>query len=53
MNTKSLFLVLTVLLTGLAAGPGQAQTIYTENFTGAATTNQRSEEHTSELQSLV
>jgi type IV pilus assembly protein PilY1 len=40
MNTKSLFLVLAVLLTGLAAGPGQAQTIYTENFTGAATSNQ-------------
>ncbi len=40
MNTKSLFLVLALLLTGLAAGPGSAQTIYTENFTGGTTTNQ-------------
>ena len=40
MNTKTFFLVLAALLAGFAAGPGQAQTIYTEDFTGAATTNQ-------------
>ena len=40
MNTKRFPLVLTALLAGLAACPGQAQTIYTEDFTGAATSNQ-------------
>ena len=40
MNTKRFLLVLASLLAALAAWPGQAQTIYTEDFTGAATTNQ-------------
>jgi hypothetical protein len=40
MNTKHLFLVLAVFLGALASGQGQAQTIFTENFTDANTTNQ-------------
>jgi type IV pilus assembly protein PilY1 len=40
MNTKHAFAVLAVLLGALASGRGQAQTIFTENFTGASTANQ-------------
>jgi type IV pilus assembly protein PilY1 len=40
MNTKHLFLVLAVLLGALASGQGQAQTIFSEDFTGTGTTNQ-------------
>src|ERR1700722_547994 len=39
MNTKHLFLVLAVLLGAVAAGQGQAQTIFSEDFTGIGTTN--------------
>jgi type IV pilus assembly protein PilY1 len=39
MNTKHLFVALAVLVGALASSPGQAQTIYTENFTDATTTN--------------
>ncbi|MGB6306141.1 MAG: PilC/PilY family type IV pilus protein [Steroidobacteraceae bacterium] len=39
MKTKHLFVVLSVFLGALASGQGQAQSIYTENFTGASTTN--------------
>ena len=39
MNTKIIFVVLTALVAALVSGQGQAQTIYTEDFTGAATTN--------------
>jgi type IV pilus assembly protein PilY1 len=40
MNTKHFVLVFAVLLGALASGQGQAQTVFTENFTGAGTTNQ-------------
>ena len=40
MNTKHFLLVLAVLLGALASGQGQAQTIFSEDFTGAGTTNQ-------------
>jgi type IV pilus assembly protein PilY1 len=39
MNTKHLSLVLAILLGALASGQGQAQTIFSEDFTGAGTTN--------------
>jgi type IV pilus assembly protein PilY1 len=39
MNTKHFFLVLAVFLGALASGQGQAQTVFTENFTDANTTN--------------
>jgi type IV pilus assembly protein PilY1 len=40
MNTKHLFLALTALLGAVASGQGQAQTIFSEDFTGTGTTNQ-------------
>ena len=39
MNTKHILLFLAVLLGALASGQGQAQTIFTEDFTGAGTAN--------------
>jgi type IV pilus assembly protein PilY1 len=39
MKTKNIFVVLAVLLGALASGQGLAQTIYSEDFTSAATTN--------------
>jgi len=39
MNTKHLLLVLAVLLGALASGQGQAQTIFSEDFTGHKTKN--------------
>jgi hypothetical protein len=40
MNTKSLLIVLAALWGGLASVTGQAQVVYSEDFTGASTTNQ-------------
>ena len=39
MNTKHLFLTLGILVAVFASGPGRTQTVYTEDFTGAITTN--------------
>jgi type IV pilus assembly protein PilY1 len=40
MNIKRYLVVLAVLLSSLASGGAEAQTIFTEDFTGAGTTNQ-------------
>jgi type IV pilus assembly protein PilY1 len=39
MNTKHLFLTLGIFAAVLASGQGRAQTVYSEDFTGASTTN--------------
>jgi type IV pilus assembly protein PilY1 len=39
MNTKHLYLTLGILAAVLASGQGRTQTVYSEDFTGASTTN--------------
>jgi type IV pilus assembly protein PilY1 len=39
MNTKHLYLTLGILTAVLASGQGRTQTVYSEDFTGASTTN--------------